>query len=196
MNKKLNVYNYILKLSCDSDRKMFSTPFTRNGKLYATDSFMIVRMDPTLIDTKYLEGSIEAESVYKKDEALLPKFISINTGELLGILSEFEPFAEWIGECRACHGSGEGKCFHCGNESDCETCRGSGKSGASKPIHTIKFAEKTMTIDEIPFTPVLINKLAIIASVLNQDVINIEVIGSKAHINFPNVEILLMTQSH
>lgn len=191
---KGNKYDYILAL-CAGESKQWSSPFGRATKDYATNSFLAISVPNTLPAKTYEFKDLEVETVFEKIETTDVHTIVIETSALLGMVAEYGLYMDTRTECAACHGRGDEECFHCGHESTCEDCNGSGKKGEQKPIHTFKFSKNTMKLDGYDFTPAYLHIMALVAAVLGDNDIEIEIRGSKAHITYSNgVEGLLMLQ--
>lgn len=194
MKNKNNIYDYVLNL-CVSTIGNFDKPFTRGGKVYATNSFLAVRFDKTKTQYIFMEGKTEVESVFKKEETTDIHTIRMSTNELLGILSGYGMYLNVRKTCEACHGKGEEECFHCGNEIDCETCNGAGKTGENVPTATFAFKDITMTLDGKHFTPTYLHIAALVALVLGDAEIAIECRGQKAYIEYGDgTEMIVMLQ--
>jgi hypothetical protein len=195
-NQNSNQYDYILSL-CTSPRSLkteLQAPFTNDGYLYATNSFMAVRMSPDKASKTYVEGTTKVGEVYPREETTNQHTITIDTVDLVGALAGYGMYVDARSKCQACHGLGEEECFHCGHNSECETCSGQGVQGEEKPVHMLKFSSHSIQLDGRYFTPQYLNIVALIALVLKQDTIVFDVRAQKAHVEFPEVEIIIMLQ--
>ena len=192
-----NIYDYILHL-CVSNRshQNLDKPFTRpDGMVYATNSFMAVRFPIAKTAITYNEGETKAEEVYPKSETIDAHLVTINTGDLLGLLSQYGLYLDLRRNCEACHGGGEKECFHCGHDSECDTCNGTKKTGEEKPLHTFSFSDHTMKLDKRSFTPTYLHVVALIAAVLGDESITLDIRATKAHVTYSDgSELLLMLQ--
>jgi len=193
--KKGNVYDYILRLCASPSSSKFDKPFTRDGVVYATNSFLAVRVSPEKPLHQFEEGTIEAEAVFKRENVVDIHRLTLSTSEILGLVSEYGLFLDSRRECKACHGQGESECFHCGNESECEDCSGSGKKGENKPIYQFSFNERTMKLDKYHFTPQYLHIVGLIAAVIGDSEITFEFRPDKAYVGYSEgTELIVMLQ--
>lgn len=135
-----NTYTYILSLFC-GDRANFQKPFTKgnDGFVYATNSIFAVRVPHELVGGEYAEGTVEIGKVFEPKEGMKTTVIK-TVNDMLGIMAQYEIFVSKNRECLECRGSGEGTCFHCGNDAECEECNGTGGEKNVTPAHSIRFA--------------------------------------------------------
>ena len=193
--KRNNIHDYILALCVSSRKGDLAHPFTRQDKVYATNSFLAVRMPKDRPSVEYTEGKTEAEQVFPKEETTDATTIKIETSELLGIVSAYGFYINKRKNCEACHGSGEDECFHCGHESECESCQGSGQQGEEIPALTFTFRDQTMELNGKHFTPAYLHIVALIGAVLGEKEIVLDCRGSKAHVDYSDgTEVILMLQ--
>lgn len=193
--KKGNVYDYILALCTSPSHGKFDKPFNRSGLVYATNSFLAVRFNTDKALHQYEEGTVEAESVFKAKNIVNPHVLTLTTHEILGLVSQYGLFLDNRRECKACNGRGEAECFHCGNDSECEECSGSGKNGEAKPVYTFAFTEKTMKLDKYHFTPQYLHIVGLIAAVIGDTEVRLEFRPDKLYVGFSDgTEMIVMLQ--
>lgn len=193
--KKGNVYDYILRISTSPTTGKFDKPFTRSGLVYATNSFLAVRMLPEKPLHQFEEGTIEAESVFKDEKMVENHTLTLTTSEVLGLVSEYGLFLDQHRECKACGGRGEAECFHCGNDSECEDCSGSGKKGENNPVYQFAFTEHTMKLDKYHFTPQYLHIIGLIAAVIGDTEVTLEFRPNKVYVGFSEgTELIVMLQ--
>lgn len=189
-----NKFDYILAI-CASAEGRFKKPGLRNGFIYSTNSFLAVRVPVGLHGKIYDSNETEFKSVFAKEETTDQYTIKMETGRLLGMISDYGLYMDLRRECKACHGTGENECWHCGHESECDDCGGSGKKGETKPAHTFSFSKNTITVDGRSFTPAYLHVIALIAATLGDPEVSLEVRGSKAYVQYSEgVEAILMLQ--
>lgn len=191
---KSNKYDYILAI-CAAKEGKFSKPGFKGEAIYSTNSFLAVKIPVGLPGKIYGTNETEFETVFKKEETTDKHTITLPTGQLLGMVSDYGLYIDLRRECKACHGQGESECWHCGHESECETCSGSGKTGEEIPTHTFSFNQKSMKVDGRSFTPAYLHIVGLIAATLGDSEVKLEVRGLKAHVEFGDgVEMILMLQ--
>lgn len=191
---KSNKYDYILAI-CTAETGKFSKPGFRGNYIYSTNSFLAVKIPVGLAGQIYNSNETEFETVFTKEETTDRHTITLPTGRLLGMMSDYGLYMDLRRECKACHGQGENKCWHCGHESECEECDGAGKKDEAKPSHTFCFSERRMEIDGHCFTPAYLHIIGLVAAALGDTEVAIEVRGLKAHVQFSDgVEIIIMLQ--
>ena len=191
---KNNIYDYILNL-CVAQSGNFTKPFIRNGMVYATNSFLAVRMPADRTENVFEEGKTEVEAVFEKDKTTDLHNIYMRTNELLGVVSQYGMYLNNRKNCVACHGNGEEECFHCGNMTECETCVGKGTTGYEVPTATFAFRDHTMMLDDKHFSPLYLHTVALVAAALRNTEIKIECRGEKAYIKYDDgTEMIVMMQ--
>lgn len=193
--KKGNAYDYILSICASPSPRKFDKPFTRNGLVYSTNSFLVVRVNEHKPLHKWDIAETEVEPLFKAEETTDPHRLTLTTSELLGLVTQYGFFLDRRRECIACHGRGEAECFHCGNDSECEDCSGSGQNGENKPVYQFAFTETTMKLDKYHFTPQYLHIIALIAAVIGDTEVMLEFRQEKVYVGFSEgTELIVMLQ--
>lgn len=193
--KTKNIYDYVLALCASTRKGELAAPFTREDKVYSTNSFLAVRIPKDRVSEEYPEGATKAEEVFPREEVTDQMTIKVNTKEMLGILSAYGFYINKRRNCEARHGHGESECFHCGHESECETCSGSGQQGEELPALTFSFKDQTIELEGRYFTPAYLHLVVLIGALLGDEVTTMDIRGSKAHVDYSDgTEVILMLQ--
>lgn len=196
MQKNANQNDYVLELFKGRDR--FSAPFKvlDDGFVYATNSFMAVRIDEKIPSREYkkIEGSDGVPKVFDQSASMSTSKITVHVDTVLGILATHGLHIDKEKKCTECDGTGESSCWHCGSDSECEDCDGTGKLQAgATPIKSVRFTKTQIELNGTTFTAEYLNAVLITALIRGVNVFIIDVHGSKAFIDLGAFEIILMT---
>lgn len=169
------MYDYILAL-CVGTRGDLTKPFTNEGWLYSTNSFIAVRMAPDRPLQQYGEGKVKVGEVFTKETDTTDQHkVYMNTAELLGILSQYGMYINM--------------------RKNCETCSGTGKLGEEVPTVAFAFTERTIKLDGKSFSPQYLHIVALVAAVLGDRELTIDCRGMKGYIEYSDgTEMLIMMQ--
>ena len=193
---KKNIYDYILKLCTQHLTGLdFSNPFTINGKVYATNSFLAIRTDEKNPSETFAgpKKEIKIESIFNIEKI---GTITIGTHELLGILSGYEMYLDSKRTCRECRGDGNIECHHCGNDAECGSCNGEGQIGIDVPMHQISFDRSDVVIATKKFSAQYIHTIALVALSLGDKVIEMQLDKEKAYIKYSDgTEMVVMLRN-
>lgn len=128
------MYNYILNLFTSSDyifRPQFTAPGTIDNDVFATNTYSIIMVPKSRLSQiyerpdKFLPDDIR-ESFF--DHSKYPILVSndFDIQKLAELLSCAKIHFHKL-NCEKCKGEGVVTCTHCGNDSNCEECNGTGK---------------------------------------------------------------------
>jgi hypothetical protein len=170
------LYNvFSLFVGDDSFRPVMHSPFEINGKVYATDSFTLIRCDKSYCDFEIANPHRPPDA-----EAVIPV---PNTNQVLNIdKSVFEQYKtedeyENTGEdvaCKVCDGYGlvEWTFEHYYEEDDCPACDGSGFEEEEKAVKTGRktFGMFRVKLNESYFRMDLFYKLVKAQDILGGDI--------------------------
>lgn len=140
MNKQEKILNLFVSKKETELRPLLLNPFIYNGKIYATDSMILIRTD----DSNNYKSNNPYQPI-KKVEKVIPKK---NTEEIISLNEEmFEKFrteeeveyGEYL-DCSCCNGEGDVDWKYKGNtmRAKCPVCDGSGISDERKKKKTGK----------------------------------------------------------
>lgn len=193
--------DYVLQLCC-STRNRFQKPFTKEGYVYATNSFIIVRVKadsfedgayPIPEDVNAGRGVRVRDAVYGFGTEQ-PVSYEMRTSDLLGMLSLYGAYVTKRAECAACKGSGEGECPHCGNETECEDCGGSGKTGEGESPILFKFREHSIELNGTKMDPQYLNVIVLAHAIAGVETVHLTMTKEKIHSACGPFEFVLMAQ--
>lgn len=128
------MYNYILNLFTSTDykfRPQLTAPGTIGNDVFATNSYSIIMVPKSRLShvyerhQKFLSDDIR-ESFFDHAKYPLIKEDDFDIHKLAELLSCAKIHFQKL-NCEKCGGEGVVRCTHCGNDSDCEECDGTGK---------------------------------------------------------------------
>lgn len=183
-------YDFILPFYCGNDslRPLLNIPnLDENGYVYATNAHVLIKVKKENLINEY-----KTEPKYPNAEKMFSQLessetVSIKTESIISLLSMLKWYKQQlIIDCEKCDGQGEIECSHCGHDSECKECNGTGyteKGDLQMGLLIKSNYDSIIKIGTKYFDPNLIHIIAISAAILHEDTITMHISENNLNAN-------------